>query len=278
MVHITINIKTFFIFISFLTFYFVYLVSISSTDNKHKIVVSDKKVKDHKFRNWYDYKLVEKDNQRIGVGELGARVFLSDPNEISLNEKLYQETGFAVVISDKISVNRSLPQVVHLNCTKFKYFSHLPNVSIVIIFHNEVKSVLLRTVHSVVNRTPSALLHEIILVNDNSSSLELYEPLVSYVAENFRTTNVKIKNMKKRSGLIVARMVGARMATGEVLVFFDSHVEVQFNWLPPLLQPIVNNRRIATLPIIDYFSAEDFSYLEGQESFQGERFDTLNFI
>lgn len=42
-------------------------------------------------------------------------------------------------------------------------------------------------------------------------------------------------NLQDRKGLIVARMEGARHASGEVLVFLDAHMEVNTNWLPPLL-------------------------------------------
>lgn len=110
-------------------------------------------------------------------------------------------------------------------CQNIKYFSLLPLTSVIIIYHNEYFSVLLRTLHSVINRTPRELLLEILLVNDASTNENLYEPLQKYVDEHF-DDRVKIINLPKRSGLIVARMEGVRMAKGEILMFLDAHMEV----------------------------------------------------
>ena len=56
-----------------------------------------------------------------------------------------------------------------LSCKHKKYLTKLPNVSVVIPFHNEHWSTLLRSAVSVLNRSPKHLVHEIILVDDFST-------------------------------------------------------------------------------------------------------------
>uniref|UniRef100_A0A665TFP0 Polypeptide N-acetylgalactosaminyltransferase n=1 Tax=Echeneis naucrates TaxID=173247 RepID=A0A665TFP0_ECHNA len=142
-------------------------------------------------------------------------------------------------------------------CKQKLYGEKLPNTSIIIPFHNEGWSSLLRTVHSVLNRSPPQLIAEVILVDDFSDKGHLKAPLEEYMA---RMPKVQILRTKKREGLIRTRLLGAAAAKGEVITFLDSHCEANVNWLPPLLDRIAQNRKTIVCPMIDVIDHDNFGY------------------
>jgi len=66
---------------------------------------------------------------------------------------------------------------------------------------------------------------------------------------------------EKREGLIRTRLNGIKAAVGDTIVILDSHIEVYHNWLPPLLQPIAENRKTIVCPMIDIIDKDDFHYI-----------------
>lgn len=118
-------------------------------------------------------------------------------------------------------------------CKTKKYLKELLSVSVIIPFYNEHFSTLLRTIYSVLNRSPIELIVEIILVDDHSTKQFLGESLKDFIKNHL--PKVKLIRLPERSGLITARLTGAKDSTGDVLVFLDSHTEANVNWLPPLL-------------------------------------------
>ncbi|XP_049792105.1 N-acetylgalactosaminyltransferase 6-like isoform X4 [Schistocerca nitens] len=216
--------------------------------------------------DWHDYKQIERDDLRKGIGEHGKPANLN-PEESALKESLYRENGFNALLSDKIALDRALPDIRHKGCKSKKYLKKLPTVSIIVPFHNEHWSTLLRTVVSAINRSPPELLREIILVDDFSSKEHCKEKLDKYVAENL--PKVKVIHLPERSGLIRARLAGARKATSDVLIFLDSHTEANVNWLPPLLEPIAEDYRTCVCPFIDVIAYETFEYRAQDEGARG---------
>uniref|UniRef100_A0A8C5DJ36 Polypeptide N-acetylgalactosaminyltransferase n=1 Tax=Gouania willdenowi TaxID=441366 RepID=A0A8C5DJ36_GOUWI len=118
---------------------------------------------------------------------------------------------------------------VDRGCSTLHYDSDLPPTSIIITFHNEARSTLLRTVKSVLNRTPLHLINEIILVDDFSDDGSDCQLLT-------KLPKVKCLHNTRREGTYRTPQVrGADAAGAKVLAFLDSHCEVNKDWLPPLL-------------------------------------------
>ncbi|XP_046513789.1 polypeptide N-acetylgalactosaminyltransferase 13 isoform X1 [Equus quagga] len=209
-----------------------------------------------------------------GPGEMGKAVLIPKDDHEKMKE-LFKINQFNLMASDLIALNRSLPDVRLEGCKTKVYPDELPNTSVVIVFHNEAWSTLLRTVYSVINRSPHYLLSEVILVDDASERDFLKLTLENYV-KNLEVP-VKIIRMEERSGLIRARLRGAAASKGQVITFLDAHCECTLGWLEPLLARIKEDRKTVVCPIIDVISDDTFEYMAGSDMTYGGFNWKLNF-
>ncbi|XP_026370424.1 polypeptide N-acetylgalactosaminyltransferase 9 [Ursus arctos] len=190
-----------------------------------------------------------------GLGQGGMAATLREDSQET--ESKYEEYGYNAQLSDRISLDRTIPDYRPKKCRQMTHAADLPQISVVFIFVNEALSVILRSVHSVVNRTPSRLLKEVILVDDNSDSVELKASLDQYVNRRYPGL-VKIVRNHRREGLIRARLQGWKAATAPVVGFFDAHVEFGMGWAEPALSRIREDRRRIVLPAIDNIKYDTF--------------------
>ncbi|XP_063536115.1 putative polypeptide N-acetylgalactosaminyltransferase 9 isoform X2 [Cydia strobilella] len=211
--------------------------------------------------NWMD-RIAPKSKEGLGVlaapgsdnapGELGKPVVLpkniSDEAKVAVAEG-WKKNAFNQYVSDLISIRRKLPDPRDEWCkTPGRFLEDLPQTSVVICFHNEAWSVLLRTVHSVLDRSPEHLIKEIVLVDDFSDMPHLMQQLDDYMSS---LPKVRIVRAPRREGLIRARLLGARYVTAPVLTYLDSHCECTEGWLEPLLDRIARNKTTVVCPVID---------------------------
>jgi hypothetical protein len=113
-----------------------------------------------------------------GPGEMGNPVRIKKDKLSEEERKKYdagwQNNAFNQYVSDMISIRRSLADVRDPECKKVEFHPNLSETSVIIIFHNEARSTLLRRIWSVIDRSPVHLLKEIIVVDDFSDKGSCY--------------------------------------------------------------------------------------------------------
>ncbi|KAM8751213.1 putative polypeptide N-acetylgalactosaminyltransferase 8 [Acanthopagrus schlegelii] len=172
-------------------------------------------------------------------------------------EGLFQKYGYNVFLSDRLPLDRALPDTRDPRCLEKSYPKDLPSIGVVLIYLNEALSVIKRAMRSIIDRTPKNLLKEIIMVDDNSSNEDLKGDLDIYVKmleeQNPDLRIVRVRHDEQK-GLSTARVSGWRVATADVVAILDAHIEVHEMWAEPLLTQIKADRTTVVSPVFDVVS------------------------
>nr|XP_032643317.1 probable polypeptide N-acetylgalactosaminyltransferase 8 isoform X1 [Chelonoidis abingdonii] len=175
-------------------------------------------------------------------------------------QDLFTKYGYNVYLSDRLPLDRPIPDTRYPSCKVKKYPHDLPTLSVVLIFMNEAMSIILRAITSIINRTPSHLLKEIVLVDDYSSNEELKGHLDEQI-KNYNAKHpglLKIVRHQKREGLTQARISGWEASTADVVAILDAHIEVNVGWAEPILARIKEDRTVIISPVFDNIHFDDF--------------------
>uniref|UniRef100_A0A674MYY6 Polypeptide N-acetylgalactosaminyltransferase n=1 Tax=Takifugu rubripes TaxID=31033 RepID=A0A674MYY6_TAKRU len=176
----------------------------------------------------------------------------------------YARNKFNQVESDKLRMDRAVPDTRHDHCRHKQWKSDLPASSVVITFHNEARSALLRTVVSVLKKSPPHLVKEIILVDDYSDNLSGV-----YLGQTLSIVYIAVLVLMFPLGLMRSRVRGADAATAPVLTFLDSHCECNDHWLEPLLERVAEDKTRVVSPIIDVINMDNFQYVGASADLKG---------
>ena len=172
-----------------------------------------------------------------------------------------------VTRSDSISLDRHIDDTRPAVCRRQPYERDtLPRATVIIPFYNEALSMLLRTVHSVLNRSPDSLLDEVILVDDASTHEHLQAPMTRYLGQ---LAKVRVLRNARREGLIVSRLRGSAIAKAPVIIFLDAHTECNEGWLEPLLWELVKHPNSVIQPFVDGIDAQSIEYTSPPTLYKG---------
>ncbi|XP_070709566.1 probable polypeptide N-acetylgalactosaminyltransferase 8 [Pempheris klunzingeri] len=179
------------------------------------------------------------------------------------SEKLFQRYGYNAFLSDRLPLNREIPDTRPARCAERKYPEDLPSISVVLIYLNEALSIIKRAIRSIIDKTPARLLKEIILVDDHSSNEDLMEKLDDFITAIHEEHPGLVKKVRhsEQLGLTQARLSGWKAAVGDVVAILDAHIEVHVQWAEPLLARLKEDRTVILTPVFDKVNFDDLTLI-----------------
>eukprot|EP00929_Paragymnodinium_shiwhaense_P091372 TRINITY_DN51349_c0_g1_i1.p1 TRINITY_DN51349_c0_g1~~TRINITY_DN51349_c0_g1_i1.p1 ORF type:complete len:507 (+),score=121.13 TRINITY_DN51349_c0_g1_i1:91-1611(+) len=108
-----------------------------------------------------------------------------------------------------------------------------------------------KTVRRIHERTPEAVLKEIVVVDDGSQE-SIQSALEAAGMDEVTRASMKVRLLRhtKTLGLMAAKKTGGDNATGDVITFLDCHVAPQTGWTEQIAQLIFENPKRMVVPLI----------------------------
>ena len=139
-------------------------------------------------------------------------------------------------------------------CKNITYPRSETKISVVLNFHNELLSLVLRSVYSVLIAIPAHNFHEIILIDDGSNLTQFFDLLeIKPITDSF-SVSVKYFRFQENKGLVYSRRFGCKSASGDVVLVLDSHVEINPGFIEPLLSITDKSYNTIASPIIQFWN------------------------
>jgi len=216
-----------------------------------------------------------RDNSKIRLGDFNEYTYLHRNHKYNNRKHPPDDNkaySFNAAVSLALGSSRPLPDTRHRQCSEedaedssdvsTNSSDVISDVSLIITFHNEHRAALLRTITSLLVRTSPHHVREIIIVDDFSD-----DPNDGLLLTAI--PKVRVIRTSQRQGLMRARVLGADMASAPVLIFMDSHCEVNIGWLQPLLKQIKHAPHSVVSPVIDVINADTFEYTAAATNIYG---------
>ncbi|KAK0155114.1 putative polypeptide N-acetylgalactosaminyltransferase 8 [Merluccius polli] len=165
-------------------------------------------------------------------------------------QALFEKYGYNVFLSDRIPLNRPLPETKDSRCLKKTYPKDLPSIGVVLIYLNEALSILKRAIR-----------------NNLKQDFDMYIKTIEDQNPGLLMTRVR---HSKQLGLTTARISGWKAATADVVAILDAHIEVHDLWAEPLLTQIKGDRKLIVSPVFDrvnYYDLEVVPYSPASHAF-----------
>ena len=153
---------------------------------------------------------------------------------------------------------KSIP---HISCLRHLDSTFKTSVSVVMCMRNELVYLLLRTLTTIVRRTPGNLLREIVLIDDGSD-----EDCLPEVKNYCSKLNIPLRTFRNDEsvGITSCRRFGIEKAEGDVIVLLDSHMEVSDLWLEPLLDILMSKPDAIAVPTLHLINEKYYESLHQQ--------------